>query len=278
MTLVFGQPMSVISELANDSTQEDIILEYHPCTSFSHCIKCENVPVDDIRSMFQREPSSDHLCMFLKGNYCHLPDNFTVGHRFETIEIHCTEDQPLVVNSAAFHSTLNFTKVLKLKSQVSSLDLKKLNDFSTLETVGLFGPSLDLQSIPLLPTLQTIIVDSPGFEQWYPPERTPNLTEVSLSSIQTTEEKIDGILNTILYYNQTLIQLCLDNVGLTRFPHQIEHFTSLEECNVIGNNITLLAKGSVKLPDQLDYLYLSNNSIQSIEPGAFQGIQTSIKP
>ena len=70
-----------------------------------------------------------------------------------------------------------------------------------------------------------------------------------------------------------------NNRLLTRVPVQVKSFTQLEEAYLYDNSITSIESGAFSAPDDANPLYLLElygNQLTTIEPGAFKGVHLII--
>lgn len=87
----------------------------------------------------------------------------------------------------------------------------------------------------------------------------------------TSPDTMESILETLLYYENSLVGLYLVNLGLGRVPPAVRNFSRLSSLNLNENLITTLPAGSLSLRSTLSALSLGSMPIQSVEPFAFDG-------
>jgi len=71
---------------------------------------------------------------------------------------------------------------------------------------------------------------------------------------------------------KTLESLTLVDIKITKIPSQIISFTALTRLHLSSNWITTIKTGELSFSVPVSEVGLSGNQINSIEPGAFQGI------
>lgn len=96
-----------------------------------------------------------------------------------------------------------------------------------------------------------------------------DLTDAQVSVILDTYLSTPGV--------SPLTYLMLRANQLTRIPSQVTSLPQLDRIELNFNKITTVATGSFNLKATLKWLFLENNLIATIEPGAFQGIRLIIK-
>jgi Leucine-rich repeat (LRR) protein len=71
---------------------------------------------------------------------------------------------------------------------------------------------------------------------------------------------------------ESLEELRLYNNRLRRIPALIPSFSKLNQLMMENNKIDLIITRSLSFYNDVSYLHLGNNDIQSIEPSAFGGL------
>nr|CAG4641628.1 EOG090X04MD [Eurycercus lamellatus] len=160
----------------------------------------------------------------------------------------------------------------------SRLNFDFLNGFDSLSRLELDNVlGLD-QSMPTLPVLENMITlfttGCTGFRDWNQfPQVTENFSFFQISDSDADDEAISRVLAWLAESTQPkgLRDLFLmDNALLTRVPGEIREFKGLDVFQLTGANIPNIASGAFDL-DDINGLVLSNNNVESIETGAFQG-------
>lgn len=136
--------------------------------------------------------------------------------------------------------------------------------------------------LPSLPNLRQLVINfSTGLEKIgdYSRFSCVNLRRLILNGDQLGDATVASILNSVASSPSaasSLELLWLTGNLLTLIPKsQLEHFTHLMRLDLSNNNFPIIPEGSFVFNNPVDYLYLENDTISSIQPGAFQGILSS---
>lgn len=203
-----------------------------------------------------------------------------LGARSNTrnIQLSCPDNKfELTINQNAFRSSRSTANHVTIeKCDLRQLDWRFLTQFTVLDSLLLVGSSfLNMQSMPLLPSVTAIYIVSCGnFQELYPFDQTPNLARLQIdNSFNVTDEVFDGIVNMAASsYMDTLEILSLVGNKITHIPSAIGNFTRLISLQMENNAIKTLSTGSLHFSStQLSTVWLSNNKLQTIQPGAFKG-------
>lgn len=217
-----------------------------------------------------------------------LPEDYFAEKRATVIWLYGHYPFPytiLKVDVNAFRSTKNHTK----KFEFVFIDFKELNlgflsEFNQLTNLK-FSHSVNIEhclpTLPLmLPSLTSLSFSAcEGLSRLHNfPTLFRGLDEMVLSyyenyelNDETTSQIFDWLL---LSSANTLKHLTLQGIGphLTRVPRQISNFTNLDHFFLTNNNISTIKSGDLSFSVPVMHLYLDNNGIKLIEPGAFKGI------
>jgi len=243
----------------------------------------------NIREFFQRtDLVTDNLFHSIKltllGEDELIPENILGNKKTEQLMIKHNDgsNRVIKVDVNAFQSTKYYTKILELKNIDSSqLDLGFLFGFNQLTdlTFHTFHHiQKSLPTLPLLPKLTELYFKNvTGFNDsiiTFPTLSTGGLKTFRFRySGMHTDASVSRMLNWILFSSaKTLEYLSIDSVGITEIPSQIPSFTALKRLNLESNTITTIKNGELRFSVPVSFLYLPVNKINSIEPGAFQGI------
>ena len=276
-------------EQSEESADEDSHMEaivncpfnyYLPCQckskESSYDVACFGLPADQVQRIFEATPIRDHARFYLYINYTTLPAHLIGPNRAQEISIYCQNQLRLEhIDVDVFRSSEHYTTEISIgRCDLTATNFNFLKSFSVLARIRIFGgPLLTLESMPYLPSLDFIwLFDCPGFRQWHQPSRTPNLQLIRLRDIGAIDETtIDNILNSLVYYNSTLKELSLVEVGLKRIPPHIKLFTQLRELAITGDIIPTLTSGSMALSSRVQNIWMNDLSIETVEPDTFQG-------
>lgn len=156
-----------------------------------------------------------------------------------------------------------------------------LNDFSfdflqsltLINEIHVSGSSFStFNSMPTIPSITTVkLSNCTGFQQWYPPSQTTNLTSIWIDYSNLTDTQIDGIFDSMGdTYSDQLTKVFLDGNELTSVPPFVLTLSKLDELNMSNNSIKMLPSNSLDfISHRLRFLILEHNQIGLIAPGAF---------
>ena len=284
LTLVLAlDPQAIFGSLCEP------LLTYAPCTCRANpfptrvSIDCPRIPFALITAAFARSKSNvtTHELVHLRlGNSTDIPTDL-MGLRSNTrnIQLSCKDNtlSPLTINQNAFRSSRTTANHVTIeKCDLRQLDWQFLTQFSVLDSLLLVESSIiNMQNMPLLPSVTAIyIIGCGGFQELYPPEQTPNLTRLQIdNSFNVSDQVFDSIVTTAASsYMDTLEILSLVGNKMTRIPSAVGNFTRLISLQMENNAIKTLPTGSLHFTStQLSTIWLSNNKLQTIQPGAFKG-------
>jgi len=186
----------------------------------------------------------------------------------------------LKVDVNAFQSTKNYTKSLKFSNIFSSqLDLEFLSGFDQLTQLELVNVNHFQKTLPTLPYLPKLTSLKLYRVKWlkdstliFPRLSSGGLKKLEIMRSETNHASISRTLDWILLTSaKTLETLTLVDSNITQIPSQIPSFTALKELNFNVNSISTIPNGALSFSAPVSYLGFWNNSINSIEPGVFQG-------
>jgi len=267
-------------------------------------IICEEVPIEQIKNVFHRTAfptltSVDLTIQPYKLSETLIPENILGNKRVSSITIGYSSGHSvnsslsLQVHPEAFQSTKTFTKSFTVTSiDCSLLDFTFLSGFDQLTDLSFWGVwkiQRCLSSLPSLKSLTTLSFgDSNGLSELYRsdlPTLTNGLKSITFNGEQydfpdyaLTTKSLDRVLDWLLISSSgTLESMTITKMTkLTQVPVQIPSFKALRKLWLYATNISTIKTGALAFPGPLYSLYLANNNIQEIEPGAFQGINIFI--
>jgi len=155
---------------------------------------------------------------------------------------------------------------------LTQFDFSALSLFSNLEYIRVEGGSLiEFTKMPSLSNLKIVHVNSPQFRRWYNPRLTPKIHSITLHNI-TNDVTTDEIIDSLLFYKNTLRELAISYSNLTRIPPKVKQFTNLYTFEFQRNPLmSALRAGSFPPTFKPKLLLLSFNNITLIEADTFQG-------
>ena len=269
--------------------------DYSPCTcgiySFENksFIKCQGTTLDQVASIFRRTtsadfdefelslPRDDQAAIF-------IPADLLNNHRVtdNIFIVLARNDYLLSVDPDAFRSSKNTIQSLSFQNvDMNGFDYQFLSGFNQLKSAELgYLRNVDKAnwaSFPSLPRLQSLdFYFSTGLNDWTTfPRLARGLSSLYLQVTDIQDEAMNRILNWAAQYSaDTLEELWLTENDLTQIPRQLQ-VPLFSKINVLGvhyqkRGISLIPNGSFHgiFPY---YLIASNNGIEKIEQGAFQG-------
>ena len=229
--------------------------DHAPCTCLNNGadrgyeINCVNVTVDEIQSVFNRSDIRDHLQLKIEGNVSYLPTDLLAGKRVRQLIIRFYNSTLEPIDIDAFRSSQDYTTYIDLSTlEESDLDMSFLSNFTALEQLSLTGKWTAFESIPALTSLNQLYTTSPGYRD---------------------------LLNALNLYEDSLKRLTITGVQIRAIPTEIKSLRQLISLDLSFNELGVLHKASIAVTSKLSNLRLYNTGITSIQPGAFQGIQTT---
>ena len=269
---------------------------YLPCTctyDAGYVVECYQALIDDVVNIFKRttaaklktfrftlselDPSSSKNITIPSD----LLNNHTVSY---DIVLDCPVNKPYVeIDPDAFRSSKNLTQQFKLEycefyqfdfQFVEGFEKLSILSFSSIQNFNL----ANWMNIPALPSLSQLdIYQSKGLNEWtaLPQLHSTGLTLLRIDRCELLDDSMNYILNwTVENSNQTLKTLNLIGNNLTIIPSQIPSFTSLESLDIHYEQSSGIAKiptGALNFNSPVTNLIMSDDHIEIIEPGAFQG-------
>lgn len=214
-----------------------------------------------------------------------LPPNFLCGKLVDRIGIGSStssnQSYQLEVDKDAFQSSVEHL----IHFEITGFDLSRL-DFRIFHKMSsLIGLSFDhVTRIRGLPTDTSLLNlkslrlhDVPDFVEWSEIARTfIRLESLYLDDDKLEDSSVSKLLQSIInsFNRKTIRQLSLWGSRLTVVPKQLQKLPYLSFLNLFGNAIQSLPKKSISFhPDvKVSFVILTNNKLDKIEPGAFQGV------
>ncbi|XP_057376103.1 phospholipase A2 inhibitor beta-like [Daphnia carinata] len=277
----------------SQKTDRNLCVEdYSPCNcndspSYGLEITCDGVDVLTIQDIFSRTTTNDLFSFQLtvpspaEGNVVSIPADLLNGKRAGNILLNCPfPDWQLTIDADAFRPSSDLTFFFFTAGcDLNLLDFTSfLDGFLSLTTVFISQSSnvQGIQNLPALPSLNQLIVTyTTGLEKITDFSRLGNvqLRRLLLNGNQLDDQMADNILNAMASSSAAtaLEMLWLASNQLTRVPAQLSSFSRLIQLDLSNNSFPVLSSGSFSFNAPVDYLYLESNTINSIEPSAFQG-------
>lgn len=280
-----------------NTNRNTCIEDYSPCNcndnpSYGLEITCESIDVSTIRDIFSRTTTNDLFSFQLTvpppatGNVISIPANLLNDKRAGNILLTCpSPDWQLTIDADAFRPSSDLTFFFFTAGcDLNQLDFASfLNGFVSLTTIFISQSSnvQGIQYVPALPSLnQLVITYTTGLEKITDFSRLGNvqLRRLLLNGNQLNDQITDNILNAVASSPSAagaLEMVWLASNQLTRIPTQLASFPQLVQLDLSNNSFPTIASGSISFDAAVDYVYLESNNINSIEAGAFQGIQVN---
>ncbi len=295
--------LGVVSASAGEAV---ICEDYSPCSCevfdpYGLIVRCGNpfndqlVPITvlDVQKVFNRTKDRHlfWLDLFLSpetgSEVVDIPSDMLSGKSVDRLGVSCSAASGsssssflLEIDAKAFRSSAH-----KLGHfEMGGCDLIKLNMKFLKDTTHLISLSLNrvihFQGFPPLSSLARIkslrIYECADFQHWQEIAiRFPRLESLFLDANLQGDRLVNEVLNSIAAKTgrDTLQQLSLWQSRLTRIPGNVKSFEKLNYVNLFGNTIRSIQKDSLGFhPDvKVTFLILTNNVLDTIEPGAFQG-------
>lgn len=276
----------------NNQPRADCVEDYFPCSCLMYGdgtiqLVCDQVSVLEVENILNRTTTRD-LYRFdwtlpaTTDGSVNLPAGFFSNKRAEMIRLASAFPTftKLSIHPEALSSSRDYTNQLILSDcDLAPLSFDFLIDFQTLKQLNIYSSQniQCLQTLPLLARLAEFdIFDCTGFEKLssFPTDSLPVLETFKLNSNQLDDRVVGLILDTIAASSgDTLSFLSVNNNQLTRIPDQLAFFPRLSTFNAANNQINLITNGTLAFTAaNVKAIYLPSNSLETIEPGAFQGI------
>lgn len=279
--------------ISQNADRNPCVEDYSPCNcndnpSYGLEITCEGVDVLVVRDIFSRTTTNDLFSFQLTvpsptgGNVISIPADLLNGKRAGNILLNCPfPDWQLAIDADAFRPSSDLTFFFFTAGcDLTLLDFASfLDGFLSLATIFISQSSnvQGIQNLPALPSLDQLIVTyTTGLEKVTDFSRLGNvqLRRLLLNGNQLSDQMADNILNSVASSSSAagaLEMLWLASNQLTRVPTQLTSFSRMIQLDLSNNSFPVLSSGSFSFNAPVDYLYLESNTINSIEPGAFQG-------
>jgi len=194
----------------------------------------------------------------------------------------------LQVDADAFRSTKNYTTDFKINMiDCTLLDLGFLSGFDKLTKLmfaNIYNIQECLSNLPLLSRLIKLHFEyCSGMNEFYHfPALTnglrvfqfvnDNITK-SHSDLIINDETVDRIMDWLLLSSaNTLEELAITYMNqVSRVPHKVASFKALTKLWLFDNNLSSIKSGELSFSAPVSVLHISDNGINEIEPGAFEG-------
>ncbi|KAK4009002.1 hypothetical protein OUZ56_014130 [Daphnia magna] len=286
------------------ATVPDVCEDYTPCSCqeyepYGLIVRCGD-PFDhkssitslDVHDVFNRTKARHVFWLDLfslspgvdSGDVIQLPADVLSEKSVDRLGISCsTLAGPLVleIHPDAFRSSAHQMGHFEIAGcDFSRLDFQFLADTTSLISLSL-GPGLNFRGFPRLPFLARVtslrIYNYLDFRYWNQiAGRFPFLESLFLDGTQLGDRLINKLVSSIASSptgRHSLTQLSLWENRLSRVPEHLSSLKKLSYVNLFGNAIRFLAKGSFAFNSEIKvtFLILTRNSLERIEPGAFQG-------
>ncbi|XP_032785282.2 uncharacterized protein LOC116922910 [Daphnia magna] len=243
-----------------------------------YCNASSPAELDTIQQTFDQTPIVGHYEVKISLTApMSIPANMFSSKTAAFITFECRGDGVKLgtIDPQAFIASAGKTSAFQIMScDLTEFDFAFLAQLRVLETIRIADCTLTTMArMPLMPHMRMIELYSPtGLREWYDPAQTPFLDTIIINAAKDTDQDtMETIVDTLLYYTNSLLRLYLVNLGLTRIPPTTRNFTSLNTIDFSENQISTLPSGSLAFTSTLNSLWLGNMPLQNIEPDAFQG-------
>ncbi|XP_046651750.1 toll-like receptor 6 [Daphnia pulicaria] len=190
-----------------------------------------------------------------------------------------------VLREVSYFSSINVAQWSGLPSlpSLQKLSMSSSPDFTDFGNVPFSKlPALSEYSIVSCPNFELLpnttamkvlrIESCPLFKQWDILAQQSKVTSLTLLGLdsQTIKDALDSVISSPSV--GTLTDLALSQNGLNEVPARIQLFSQLRTFSLSRNIISFVKNGSLSFSTlNLQYLDLSRNGLDTIEPNAFQG-------
>jgi hypothetical protein len=191
-----------------------------------------------------------------------------------------------VLREVSYFSSINVAQWSGLPSlpSLQKLSMSSSPDFTDFGNVPFSKlPALSEYSIVSCPNFELLpnttamkvlrIESCPLFKQWDILAQQSKVTSLTLLGLdsQTIKDALDSVISSPSV--GTLTDLALSQNGLNEVPARIQLFSQLRTFSLSRNIISFVKNGSLSFSTlNLQYLDLSRNGLDTIEPNAFQGL------
>jgi len=242
----------------------------------------------EIAKIFQRtvKPSFDLIDLTLSSIDRFIPRDIFFDKRTTQLIIRSTQSTSLEIDEEAFRSTKQYTKNLILnRIECSLLNLNFLSGFEKLTKLTFANIDNIHNCLPTLPSLRNLIkleIDNcVGMHQLYNfPKLTNGLESVQLFGRENYFDELwdDATISRVTDWlldssANTLKELQFEDLKqMTKIPHQISSFKSLNKLWMFNTNISSIRAGTIVFAVPVSVLGIEASGLKEIEPGAIQGI------
>ena len=257
-----------------------------PCicaSSFNNYIKCDRVPMEEVRQVFARInlPVIDQLDLILSATEDTIPDDILSDQQVDSISLLCHSPQNILkVDRDAFRSSRSFAKGVSIGDcDLSQLNFNFIEGFNRLASLG-FDSTPNLQptlasTLPDLPALIYFTVSKcPDFgrEGGQFPTLSLGLNSLYVYNNNWDDDQMGRVLDWALQSSANSLQsLYLAWNRLKQFPSQVASFPRVNYLWLHDNSeAMIIPSGSYNSP--LFYMDLSRSNITEVQEKAFQGI------
>ena len=292
----------LLAALSVSAAIEDLVCEdYSPCTcevfsSYGLVVRCGDpfndqlsVSVKDVQRVFNSTKARHLFWLDLLlspetgSEIVSIPANLLGVKIVDRLGISCSAavEFPSVfleVDAKAFHSSIHKLGHFEVGGcDLSKWSMKFLARMTRLVSLSV-SRATQFQGFPPLASLSRIkslrIYECAEFQHWSEiAQRFPRLESLYLDGNLQGDRLVNEVLSSVAFERNTLQQLSLWQSRLSRIPESLKYFSKLNYVNLFGNAIRSVPKGSLTFsPDiSVTFLIFTNNIIDTIEPGAFEG-------
>lgn len=271
-----------------------ISFDFSPCKIFisDGIVSCDLVSIEEIRRIFRQ--SSIHYLnevkLILQSNIdISIPEDLIGNTKTRVLRVGYPSGSVLNssvnvrVNRYAFRSTKSHTQKLYLSEiDCSNLNLSFLQGFDNLRVL-IFSNIFNIQHcFPTLPPLFSLknldFNQCSGMNRFHSfPNLITGLETARFRPYDELEVWNDRIMSQFMDWllissAQTLENLIIENNKyMNEIPYQMPSFIALKKLSLKNNAISIIESGALSFIAPVVDMYLSDNAIAEIEPGAFQG-------
>ena len=262
---------------------------YSPCHCTPNWLSCYSSSISSIAKMFKQKLGwnrIENLDLRLLSTESFIPAHLLTYHWVASeiyIECELWDSPSLQIDRDAFWSSRNSTQSFRIiNCKISKLNFYFLEGFYNLTNIILISDNgVQLASLPLLPKLNYIrISDTTGLTKLSTfPKLVNGIETLQLDNNNIDDITIDSILKWVIESPtvDTLNELDISSNLLTKIPHHISSFKVLNHIKMGSNPLNSnIYSGSFYFKSHSS-LHLESCGIDTIESGAFQGIQKKLK-